>query len=173
MAGIGSGRGTGVITPSTSAGIVVSDANAVDRVLLGDLGNNDYGLKVTSSDGSTVIIDGTSDMFRIVASGTLTATFNAAPSAHISTVTLSSLGSFSTQPVVLWVVGTDNTSTAQRSIGIQLSVNGAAGTIAFFAEGYSSLSAGQLAVAVQATSNTVNPGTTAAGRYYVLVQVAI
>jgi hypothetical protein len=37
---------------------------------------SDYGLKVVSSDGTTVIIDGTSNMFKIAASGTLqTASF--------------------------------------------------------------------------------------------------
>ena len=52
--------------------VTVTDANGDERVILGALGGGDYGLKVVSSDGSTVIIDGTSNMFKIVASGTLT-----------------------------------------------------------------------------------------------------
>lgn len=52
----------------------VEDANGVERVLLGNLGTDDapdYGLRVKSSDGTTVIIDGTSDIFKIAESGTL------------------------------------------------------------------------------------------------------
>jgi len=42
------------------------------RVQLGKLPSGDYGLRVVGPDGTTVIIDGTSDMFRIAATGTLT-----------------------------------------------------------------------------------------------------
>jgi hypothetical protein len=52
----------------------IVDGSGITRVVLGALGGGDYGLRVTAADGSTVIIDGTSDMFRIVATGTDTIT---------------------------------------------------------------------------------------------------
>ena len=52
----------------TSDGVSVTDGANV-RVELGATGA-DYGLRVTSSDGATVIIDGTSNMFKIAATGT-------------------------------------------------------------------------------------------------------
>lgn len=54
-------------------GVSVTDDALQERVRLGRLPSGDYGLRVVSSDGSTVIIDGTSDMFRIAATGTLNA----------------------------------------------------------------------------------------------------
>ena len=59
-------------TTVTSAGVKVA-TGGVDRVVLGDIGGSDYGLKVTNS-GSTVIIDGSSNVFKIVATGTVSIT---------------------------------------------------------------------------------------------------
>lgn len=58
-------------TKVTADGIEVNDG-AVDRVTLGALGGGDYGLKVVNA-GSTVIIDGTSNVFKIAATGNLSA----------------------------------------------------------------------------------------------------
>lgn len=61
-------------------GVVVTDLAGTRRVLVGQLTPESgtapatYGLRVVSSDGTTVIIDGTSDMFRIAATGTTTIT---------------------------------------------------------------------------------------------------
>ncbi len=57
----------------TDDGIHVTDETGVERVLVGHLGGGDYGLKVVNA-GSTVIIDGSSDMFRITATGTIALT---------------------------------------------------------------------------------------------------
>lgn len=54
-------------------GLEVTDGSHV-RVQIGNLGGGDYGLKVISADGSTVIIDGTSDIFKIATSFTTSAT---------------------------------------------------------------------------------------------------
>ena len=55
------------------AGVSVYDAAGNQRVVLGQISSTpDYGLKVVSADGTTVIIDGTSDMFRIAATGSST-----------------------------------------------------------------------------------------------------
>jgi hypothetical protein len=51
-------------------GIRVEDGASVERVALGRLSSSTYGLRVTNPAGS-VIIDGTSDMFRIAATGTM------------------------------------------------------------------------------------------------------
>jgi hypothetical protein len=55
--------------------ISIEDDAGIVRVLLGDISaagdDSSFGLQVVSSDGTTVIIDGTSDMFKIAATGTL------------------------------------------------------------------------------------------------------
>jgi hypothetical protein len=57
-------------TVVNSASLEITDAAGQSRVLLGAIGGDDYGLKVVSSDGTTVIIDGTSDVFKVAATGT-------------------------------------------------------------------------------------------------------
>ena len=64
--------GTGTNTTIDDSGLKVTDGS-VERVRVGALGGGDYGLKVTNS-GSTVVIDGTSNMFKIVATGTVSIT---------------------------------------------------------------------------------------------------
>lgn len=83
----------------TNNGLEVSDGTHL-RVTVGNIGSS-YGLKVLSSDGSTVIIDGTSDMFKIVATGTLTTPTNGAvPVTNTASVTLSTGLTYS--PASLW-----------------------------------------------------------------------
>jgi hypothetical protein len=98
MSGIGEGRmGGGLISsPDIGRGISVADSVGTERVRLGqitapseDNPTGDYGLKVVSSDGATVVIDGTSNMFKIAASGTLAITPPAAGAATQASVTLS------------------------------------------------------------------------------------
>ncbi|GAC1673879.1 MAG: hypothetical protein NVS9B8_16510 [Candidatus Limnocylindrales bacterium] len=69
------------VAQNASAGVYISDdvglevADGVQsRVQLGLLpvGINNYGLRVVAADGTTVIIDGSSDVFKIAASGTST-----------------------------------------------------------------------------------------------------
>jgi hypothetical protein len=101
------------ITPDTTDGIVVSDATGAERVLLGNVGNGDYGLKVTSSDGSTVIIDGTSNMFKILVTGTMTVSA-AANGQSTTTTTLTALGTFATTPSHHSHVAFNNTDSAGK-----------------------------------------------------------
>lgn len=116
MAGVGVGRGSGAITPDSSEGIVVSDASGADRVLLGDIGGGDYGLKVTSSDGTTVIIDGTSDIFKIVATGTTSIT-QAGGTSSGTTIDLSALGAWSTTPAHVSYLAMGNAVSDEQRLG--------------------------------------------------------
>jgi hypothetical protein len=84
-------------------GIRVRDEADVERVLLGRLaeeGKNNYGLKVVGPDGATVIIDGTSNMFKILASGTLQNTKADGAEGFVET-SLPGLGTFSATPMQL------------------------------------------------------------------------
>lgn len=79
----------------TSDGMQVTDGASTVRVFLGDISGGagtDYGLKVISSDGTTVIIDGTSDMFRIAATGTLTISSGPAAGVTVAANTLLATG---------------------------------------------------------------------------------
>ena len=87
-------------------GLAVSDGS-VERVLLGLLPTGDYGLQVVNA-GSTVIIDGTSEMFRIQASGTLSlVTTSPTWPATTTSVTLTGLGALATQPAHLSMIAPD------------------------------------------------------------------
>jgi hypothetical protein len=94
------------ITPEIGGTWVVSDANEVDRVILGDLGNGDFGLKVIGPDGTTEIIDGVSDVFRIVGTGTLNCTAGAG-AGNTTVVAHPEFGSFPVAPAVLQFVSSD------------------------------------------------------------------
>jgi len=65
------------------------------RVQMGKLPSGDYGLRVVSGDGSTVIIDGTSNMHKIVATGTLSGTATTGSDQTVASITLSGLGTLS------------------------------------------------------------------------------
>lgn len=84
----------------TDRGLEVTDGTN-SRVQMGDISANkdgsSYGLKVISSDGTTVIIDGTSDMFKIIASGTLSKTV-ATGASGFANATLSGLGTLAAVP---------------------------------------------------------------------------
>lgn len=63
-----------------------------------------YGLKVVAADGSTVIIDGESNMFKIAATGTLVAPASNAPGDSQGTLDLAL--SYPTSPMNLWFIDT-------------------------------------------------------------------
>jgi len=100
----------------TSDGVAVTDGTNV-RAQLGKLGvtAGQYGLRVVSSDGATVIIDGTSDMFRISASGSTSNTLGVGPSSGWTDTTLA--GTLTTTPAHLSFVSTTNTVLGERFIG--------------------------------------------------------
>lgn len=119
--------------------------------------------------GATVIIDGTSDIFKIFATGTASRTFPAAPGTSITTVTIT--GSGGTMLMSLFQV-TDNNGAAPRSLGIYLTVANA-GTVQYFVWGYSDLSGGANRVNLVASSRTLAGVNTAGMRYYVLVEAGL
>ncbi len=99
----------------TQAGIEVSDANSHRRVTLGNIPGGDWGLQVWSADGSTVIIDGTSDMFRISTTGTLSLT-TADGTDNNNTLDISALGTQTTTPTALfWTADSTGVAAGQHS----------------------------------------------------------
>jgi hypothetical protein len=96
-----------------ASALQITDSAGVIRVTMGALGNGDYGLKIVSSDGSTVIIDGTSDMFRIAASGSLNATALATNTA-VASATLSGLGALASTPAHQCFMGASAAATSVR-----------------------------------------------------------
>jgi hypothetical protein len=170
-AGLLSAPGTG------QGGLTVADAAGSTRVTLGMIGTVDapsYGLRVVSSDGTTVIIDGSSNMFKIIATGTLTRAFVAATGSATASTTLTALGAgYSVPPACLWSVAYDNSGANLRTSGEVIVTTAGVGSINWRALGYLSLSAGQVVANLQTDSTLINPGTTAAARFYVLQEAGI
>jgi hypothetical protein len=108
-------------------GVFVSDAAGTTRVRMGRLSTSGsgedatatYGLEVTNETG-TVIIDGTSNMFRIQATGTLTSGSMADATDTTVETTLTGLGTFSAIPAFLAFVDDENTNAGGRFIGRQI-----------------------------------------------------
>lgn len=80
-----------------------------------------YGLRVVSSDGVTVIIDGESNMFKIAATGTTSQTVTAGTFNQIVTTTLSGLGALATTPAHLSYISDTNTTAGQQILGMAVS----------------------------------------------------
>lgn len=160
------------------AAVTVEDANGVRRVTLGQIADGpppDFGLKVVSSDGATTIIDGTSDMFKIAATGTITQGWPAAGNDSANSVTLTALGTFAVLPAMLFSQVWDNANTSnQRRLDNWFANNLTTGALVYrtYSEVFLNGSS-QVVVAIHANSITLNPGGTAAGRYYVLIEVGI
>jgi hypothetical protein len=166
------------------ANITVTDGSVV-RVVLGaisgtvDAGTGEftpdtYGLKVVSSDGSTVIIDGTSNMFKIAATGTLTRAFPAVGTNAFSSVTVSS--GYSAMPAMLFSTALNDASLLNtRAVDFAPVIALATGVTQYYARAFANLASvpGGVTVTLEAASATVNPGTTAATRYYILIEVGI
>ena len=159
------------ITPDV--GVEVTDGSHV-RVQVGQFTAGSYGLKVISSDGTTVIIDGTSDMFKIAATGTLSQAFPAVGNSSKASVTLTSLGTFTTAPACLANTTDNNATEANARMGnYWASINLATGVVGWYANTAIALSASQAVVSLAAGSPTVNPSTTAGCRYWVMVEVGL
>jgi hypothetical protein len=126
--------------------------------------------------GATVIIDGTSDMFKISASGTLTSAFGAVNSAVTVTLTVTGLGSGFTIPAAcIFNTTTDQAVTVTRSAAYRPDVNLTTGVVRYDALAgiYLNTTPGTLKIDLRAASNTVNPGTTATARFYTLIEAGI
>ena len=114
--------GTGTNTTVDDNGLAVT-LDAVERVRVGALGGGDYGLKVISADGTTVIIDGTSNMFKIAATGTHSIAV-LANSEGTDTVTLTALGALPTTPAHLSFISNGNTTGANQHQGVFFASDG-------------------------------------------------
>ena len=84
-----------------------------DRVIAGAIGGGDFGLKVSNGSG-TVIIDGTSDIFKIYATGTLTISLTGRTDNQTS-VTLSGLGTLATPGVIIALMSYSSVSAADAA----------------------------------------------------------
>jgi len=172
-------------------GLHVTDGN-VERVRVGDVSTagdgSAFGLQIFDPGGpnGTVIIDGTSDMFRISATGTLSLT-QATDSSGSTTVSLPGLGAQSTTPAGLHDVSAGNASTANRdgfhyfefandvfvapSSGASPTQRAAA--INWHANVYTDLDGSNFARVTLAINNMTGVSKTAYYRWYVLAQTAI
>lgn len=131
-----------------------------------------YGLKVISSDGTTVIIDGTSAMFRILATGTLSNTQDA--SQGDSAVTLTGLGTFATTPAHMAENGATTAATAKR-FGTLLLEGALSSPIPFYYQSETRVELDGSSYAVVTLFLRAGPAgsVTRYTRYYVLAQTAI
>jgi hypothetical protein len=154
-------------------GLVVQDANGVVRVTVGEISQNppDYGLQVTGPQGGPgVILDGTSDMFRIAATGTVSLAIPANGSNATSTV-LSGLGSFTTPPAHSAFL-TDSALGPARYAGIWIYLNLTGTDVEHWGYFATDLVGGQCRINWFGVDNA-GAAWTLSGRYYVIEEVTI
>jgi len=157
------------------------------RVQLGKLPSGDYGLRVVSSDGSTVIIDGTSNMFKIAANGTLSLT-QADETEGETSVTLPGLGAQATTPGHISFFSDGNANTDRRFLGafwpaaqedswVAAILNGSAVrravTLNVAGVAWTTLDASNLVQVFLRLANHTSGSTTIYHRYYVLQESSI
>lgn len=148
-------------------------SHAAGKVLIDSSGVTitDGALTVTNS-GSTVIIDGTSNMFKIMATGTMTRAFPSTGTGLAETdVTVAGTGT--TPRPVVWALGIDNSAVGNlRSQGYAEVIPNGDGRTFYRAYGYNyAVSTNHVVLAAQ--SALLNPGTTSMARYYMLVEAGI
>jgi len=167
-------------------GVVVDDAAGAERVRLGRLSDGNYGLRVQNPAG-TVIIDGTSNMFRILASGTLTSGSMADATDTTVETTLTGLGTFAAIPAFVAFSDDENTNAGGRFIGRQLeyfnpmwvsSASGGGTTVDVLSIADSAtvsvyLNGSSLAVVRLRSFNRSNTTKTFYGKYHVMSETAI
>lgn len=155
--------------------LTVEDANGVVRARLGMIGTTqspDYGLKVTSSDGATVIIDGTSDIFKITATGVLNTS-----GAGTGTATASVLLGITATNIptnLVWEEFNDAGTGFNAAEISNAMVVTAAGAVAFLYEGWAELNGtSNVVVIVRTTATTAGAGGRVGNyRYYTLQEAA-
>jgi hypothetical protein len=116
-----SGVNVGISQTTVTANGLEVKVSGVSRVIAGQISTGVYGLKVVSTDGVTTVIDGTSNVFKIQASGSLSLTLPARTTNAVVTATsdatLTGLGTLSTIPAHLSFVGPSISTTDKRWIG--------------------------------------------------------
>jgi hypothetical protein len=175
----------GKVTVKNAAGTTTVDGGEVQQVknTTAEVVIDSSGLAITNgkltvtNGSSVVIIDGTSDMFKIAASGTLSAAFPAAGNETDATVTLTALGSaYTVNPAMVCSMATDTANaTTYRAGHFRMDPTYPAGAVAWISETSMTLSAnpGTPIVTLRAVSVAANPGTTSACQYYVLAEAGI
>jgi hypothetical protein len=163
-----------VLVQRMSGGVLNSDGN----VVIDSSGVTIINGKITVTNaGSTVIIDGTSNMFKIAATGTLSVAYPAAGNFAPTFVDLTALGDMSAPPVIVCSTTDDNNAWGgARGPGYYPAPDLATGHIKWFVDAFATLSSSPPSypvVYLVAGSALVNPGTTAAMRYYVLKEAGI
>jgi len=108
-----------------SEGVRVTDDGDVERIRLGRLGSGNYGLRVKNGADVTVI-DGTSDMFRIAAAGTLSKSVVNGDIQEVANVTLSALGALAAPPAHVSHIWLNNIVSDDRRPGMFIAINGVA-----------------------------------------------
>jgi len=159
-----------VAGPAAGDGVTAYDVSGNQRVVLGKIASNpdDYGLKVVSSDGSTTIIDGTSDMFKITASGTFSVAVLAS-AATSGEVTLTGLGTVTVTPAILPMIALDDaTNAALREVGISIGTNNNS-----YAVGYAYIVSSQVHVGMLVNNLGSGSPHTFYCRYYTLLEVGM
>jgi hypothetical protein len=125
-------------------------------------------IQLTAVDGSTTIIDGVSDVFKIAVSGTFSVTVGAG-SAQSAEVTLSGLGSVSVTPASIALIARDdNTSAALRMSAIEIETNNNS-----YAVSYAYVNAGQVTVGLLATNLGGSSSHTWYSRWYILLETGM
>ena len=159
----------------TNNGIEITDGTNV-RATLGLLtpGTSNYGLRVISSNGTTVIVDGSSDVFKIAATGTMTTpNVGGTPAKGILTVTLTTNMSY-LPATLFFVLSSDATANTSELCPNQIISN--AGAIVFEYEGWVGLPASGTTttrLVAQTFATTAGGGGTAATyRYYLLQEIS-
>lgn len=127
--------------------------------------------------GSVVIIDGTSDMFKISASGSLSKAFPAAGNVASVGANLTGLGNPAVLPMMLSMVTTDGSAASNPRMAGEMSITAPSasdGNMYFRAYAYILKSVTNTVQAwLNAESNITNPVTTAKAQYYTLIEVGI
>lgn len=142
------------------------------RVQLGKLPSGDYGLRVVASDGATVIIDGTSNMFKIIASGGLGITgCNGTGTVCTSQASVSIATGLSVEPAHHMHVEQGGLA---YNIPFNNATTGGGATNSLLITGYTDQSGTLTTVGISlASANQNTSGTTYVCRYYLFQEVAI
>lgn len=165
------------ISPDTGGSLTVSDAAGSKRVEIGRLTDTtgaptgEFGVKVWAPGGTTEILDGVNDTLRVVASGSLSVAFAAAPSTGTTFVDITSLGTLTLPRLAMLMVTPNFFGTLGTQMGSAYGIN-ASGTVDWSILATVSQVAGALRVRVTVNSILANPGGSGDLKYYVLTQDA-
>jgi hypothetical protein len=156
LAGLGSAYSTSVAMGA--AGLFVTD-----------------GAITVTNGSSVVIIDGTSDMFKIVGTGTMTQAMpNGTYAWSSNTSTITSLGAYSVLPVVTWMAGVGE-ATGYRAQGSYIVRDVATGGLRYGVITHAQLSVDSiLTITITAENGSYNDyGATAYARFHILKEEGI